>query len=146
MQWPTRRYFLLYHIALSDGSKLTLAQSTVKKAESDDESSESGSESESESGLDASSDSEEDSEEESDEEENEDEPQPKKRKAEEAAPAPAKKTKTEVSGNSEGSKNLFVGNLSWNVDEEWLTREFEAFGELTRVSIMTDKQTGRSRG
>lgn len=32
------------------------------------------------------------------------------------------------------------------MDEEWLTREFEEYGELTGVRIMVDKQTGRSRG
>lgn len=46
----------------------------------------------------------------------------------------------------EGPKNLFVGNLSWNIDDEWLFREFEEFGEITRASVMTDKQSGRSKG
>ena len=111
----------------------------AKKADSEDE--ESDADSESESG------SEEDSEEDSAEEESDEEPQPKKRKAEESVAAPAKKTKTDTNGESgEGVKNLFVGNLSWNVDEEWLTREFEEFGEITRVNIITDKQTGRSKG
>ena len=41
---------------------------------------------------------------------------------------------------------MFVGNLSWNVDEEWLTREFEGFGEITGVRIISDKATGRSKG
>lgn len=45
-----------------------------------------------------------------------------------------------------GKGNLFVGNLSWNVDEEWLTREFESFGEIKSARIMTDRETGRSRG
>ncbi|KAF1820873.1 uncharacterized protein K489DRAFT_294169, partial [Dissoconium aciculare CBS 342.82] len=42
--------------------------------------------------------------------------------------------------------NLFVGNLSWNVDEEWLTREFEEFGEIKGVRIITDRESGRSKG
>ncbi|KAF2270483.1 RNA-binding domain-containing protein, partial [Lojkania enalia] len=43
-------------------------------------------------------------------------------------------------------KNLFVGNLSWNVDEEWLNREFEKFGEILGVRIITDRDTGRAKG
>lgn len=46
----------------------------------------------------------------------------------------------------EATANLFVGNLSWNVDEEWLTREFEEFGELAGVRIITDRDSGRSKG
>jgi len=36
--------------------------------------------------------------------------------------------------------------LSWNVDEEWLSREFEEFGEITSARIITDRNTGRSKG
>lgn len=68
---------------------------------------------------------------------------PKKRKAEEEAVPASKKSKTEQADNS---PNLFVGNLSWNVDEEWLRREFEDFGELSGVRIMTERESGRSRG
>ena len=46
----------------------------------------------------------------------------------------------------EASGNLFIGNLSWNVDEEWLTQEFEGFGELAGVRIITDRESGRSKG
>lgn len=41
---------------------------------------------------------------------------------------------------------MFVGNLSWNIDDEWLYREFEEFGELTGARVVTDKATGRSKG
>lgn len=44
------------------------------------------------------------------------------------------------------SPNLFVGNLSWNVDEEWLSSEFQGFGEISGVRIVTERETGRSRG
>lgn len=43
-------------------------------------------------------------------------------------------------------KNIFVGNLSFNTSEEELRRMFEAFGAVDRVAIMTDRDTGRSRG
>ena len=41
---------------------------------------------------------------------------------------------------------MFIGNLSWNVDEDWLAREFEEFGEITRTNIVTDRDSGRSKG
>lgn len=71
---------------------------------------------------------------------------PTKRKADSEALPASKKSKTQASDSDAGKKNLFVGQLSWNVDEEWLTREFESFGELSGVRIITDKGTGRSRG
>ncbi|KAJ5114862.1 Nucleolin protein Nsr1 [Penicillium alfredii] len=68
----------------------------------------------------------------------------KKRKADEEPAASAKKSKTEAPEGA--SANLFVGNLSWNVDEEWLQREFAEFGELAGVRVVTDRESGRSRG
>jgi nucleolin len=41
---------------------------------------------------------------------------------------------------------LFVGNLSWNVDEEWLAQEFKEFGELVATRVVTDRDSGRSKG
>lgn len=43
-------------------------------------------------------------------------------------------------------KNIFVGNLSFNTNEDELRQMFEAYGQVDRVSIMTDRDTGRSRG
>jgi len=43
-------------------------------------------------------------------------------------------------------KNLFVGNLNFQTTEGELQALFEQFGEITRVQIMTDRDTGRSRG
>ena len=43
-------------------------------------------------------------------------------------------------------KNIFVGNLDFNTSEEELRKLFEAYGQVDRVSIMTDRETGRSRG
>jgi cold-inducible RNA-binding protein len=43
-------------------------------------------------------------------------------------------------------KNIFVGNLSFNTNEDDLRQAFEAYGQVDRVSIMTDRDTGRSRG
>lgn len=43
-------------------------------------------------------------------------------------------------------KNIFVGNLSFNTSEDALRQLFEAYGQVDRVSILTDRETGRSRG
>jgi cold-inducible RNA-binding protein len=43
-------------------------------------------------------------------------------------------------------KNIFVGNLSFSTAEDELRQLFEPFGQVDRVSIMTDRDTGRSRG
>jgi cold-inducible RNA-binding protein len=43
-------------------------------------------------------------------------------------------------------KNIFVGNLSFNTGEDELRQMFEQYGQVDRVAIMTDRDTGRSRG
>jgi len=43
-------------------------------------------------------------------------------------------------------KNIFVGNLNFNTSEDDLRQLFAAYGQVDRVSIMTDRHTGRSRG
>ncbi|MBI2816496.1 MAG: RNA-binding protein [Acidobacteria bacterium] len=43
-------------------------------------------------------------------------------------------------------KNLFVGNLSFQTSESELRSAFEPYGEVLRVRMMTDRETGRSRG
>ena len=43
-------------------------------------------------------------------------------------------------------RNLFVGNLSFQTTEGDLTALFEPFGEISRIQLMTDRDTGRSRG
>lgn len=42
--------------------------------------------------------------------------------------------------------NIYVGNLSYDVTEGDLRRAFEAHGQVSSVSIIKDKMTGRSRG
>ena len=44
-----------------------------------------------------------------------------------------------------GSK-LFVGGLAWATSDESLRTHFEEFGEVTETKIITDRETGRSRG
>ena len=44
------------------------------------------------------------------------------------------------------SKKLFVGNLSFQTTESDITAAFETFGPVESVSIITDRDTGRSKG
>lgn len=43
-------------------------------------------------------------------------------------------------------KNIFVGNLDFGATEDQIRSLFEAYGAVDRVSIKTDRDTGRSRG
>src|SRR6202171_5444693 len=43
-------------------------------------------------------------------------------------------------------KNLFVGNMSFQTTEADLRALFESFGQISRVHIATDRETGRARG
>jgi len=43
-------------------------------------------------------------------------------------------------------KNLFVGNLSFQTTESELTALFKGFGQVTRVQVAMDRETGRARG
>lgn len=69
---------------------------------------------------------------------------------------PAKKVKiangdaaTGEGGEGEGAgetKTVFVGRLSWNVDNDWLSQEFAECGEVVSARVQMDRNTGRSRG
>jgi cold-inducible RNA-binding protein len=43
-------------------------------------------------------------------------------------------------------KNLFVGNMSFQTTESELRSMFEPYGDITRVQVITDRDTGRARG
>jgi len=43
-------------------------------------------------------------------------------------------------------KKIFVGNLDFGATEDSIRPLFEAHGTVERVTIMTDRDTGRSRG
>ena len=43
-------------------------------------------------------------------------------------------------------KNIFVGNLDFNASEEGVRSLFERHGQVNSARIMTDRETGRSRG
>lgn len=42
--------------------------------------------------------------------------------------------------------NIYVGNLSFNATEDEIREAFEAFGTVSSVSVVKDRETGRSRG
>jgi RNA recognition motif-containing protein len=42
--------------------------------------------------------------------------------------------------------NIFVGNLSRDVNEKELRQLFEEFGDVTSAAVIKDKMTGQSRG
>lgn len=44
------------------------------------------------------------------------------------------------------SKKIYVGNLPFSATEEELTALFEEIGAVESVSIITDRDTGRSKG
>lgn len=43
-------------------------------------------------------------------------------------------------------KKIYVGNLSFDVTEDEVRRLFEEHGPVKKVKIVTDRETGRSRG
>ena len=42
--------------------------------------------------------------------------------------------------------NIYVGNMSYDTTEDHLRQAFEAFGEVTSVNIISDRDTGRPKG
>jgi len=44
------------------------------------------------------------------------------------------------------SKNLYVGNLSYNVGNRELETLFAAFGDVKSANVIMDRDSGRSKG
>ena len=44
------------------------------------------------------------------------------------------------------SVSIYVGNLAFSTDESSLRSLFGQFGEVTSANVITDRETGRSRG
>ena len=42
--------------------------------------------------------------------------------------------------------NIYVGNLSYGMSEDELREAFAAYGDVSSVKILSDRETGRSRG
>ncbi len=43
-------------------------------------------------------------------------------------------------------KNLYVGNLSYSIDNHRLNEFFSAYGDVRKASVVMDRETGRSKG
>jgi RNA recognition motif-containing protein len=43
-------------------------------------------------------------------------------------------------------KNIYVGNLSWETSSDDLLALFQEHGKVGRAQVVTDRETGRSRG
>ncbi|CAN6327609.1 unnamed protein product [Urochloa humidicola] len=44
------------------------------------------------------------------------------------------------------SSKLFVGGLAWGTDDQSLKQAFSNYGEVIEARVITDRETGRSRG
>ena len=44
------------------------------------------------------------------------------------------------------ARTLYVGNLPWSVRSERLTEAFEPYGQVVSSRVITDRETGRSKG
>ena len=44
------------------------------------------------------------------------------------------------------SKKLFVGSLSWDTNDDGLNAAFSPFGEISEAIVISDRDSGRSRG
>jgi RNA recognition motif-containing protein len=51
-----------------------------------------------------------------------------------------------VFGDATNVKRIYVGNLSWSATEDQLREFFGSYGDVHSVAIITDRETGRSRG
>ena len=43
-------------------------------------------------------------------------------------------------------KKIFVGGLSWDTNDQGLSEAFSRFGDIEEAKVITDRETGRSRG
>lgn len=75
-----------------------------------------------------------------------------KRKAMDEPAGPPKKVKLDngdaapAGENAEEVKSIFVGRLSWSVDNDRLAEEFASCGEVVSATVQMDRNTGKSRG
>ncbi|MCA9083065.1 MAG: RNA-binding protein [Planctomycetaceae bacterium] len=44
------------------------------------------------------------------------------------------------------SKNIFVGSLAWATTSEGLEQAFSQYGSVASAKVITDRETGRSKG
>lgn len=44
------------------------------------------------------------------------------------------------------SKNIFVGSLAWATTSEGLEKAFSQYGQVASAKVISDRETGRSKG
>ena len=44
------------------------------------------------------------------------------------------------------TKKIYVGNLPWSISDDRLAEVFAAYGDVISARVVTDRDTGRSRG
>jgi len=42
--------------------------------------------------------------------------------------------------------NIYIGNMSFDTTEDQLRQAFEAYGEVSSVKVITDRDTGQAKG
>ena len=65
------------------------------------------------------------------------------RKRERAEPRPAPEPRAPIPA---GSVEIYVGNLSYDLTEDQLRKEFEAFGKVDTARVVTNKYNDKSKG
>lgn len=60
--------------------------------------------------------------------------------------ADSAKTSSSSSASSGSGKKMYVGNLSYDTGEAELQEMFEAYGTVQSAWVVTDRETGRSKG
>jgi RNA recognition motif-containing protein len=51
-----------------------------------------------------------------------------------------------LGGRKLKAMNIYVGNLAYRTTEDDLRQQFERFGTVSRVDVISDRETGRSKG
>jgi len=54
--------------------------------------------------------------------------------------------KLKIKGAKRAVKKLYVGNLAWGVTDDDLQSLFSEYGSVASAAVITDRETGRSRG
>lgn len=124
----------------SDSDSSSDSESEKEDKKESKTSSSSSSSSSSESSSESSSDSDSDSDEE------EEKTETKKRKADSDVEEEQEESESKRSKVEEEPATLFVGRLSWSIDDEWLRREFEPLGGVISARVIMERSTGKSRG
>lgn len=71
---------------------------------------------------------------------------PAQRPAKKPARGEAQKFEKRHPAPADGSIEIYVGNLSYDLTEDQLRKEFEAYGKVNSARIITNRYTNRSKG